>query len=408
MAESLTSALSTLRGLLLDDASLVRAVGAGRRRGLEPPWRRVEARYVDLKTGRHLQVTAYDQAQAHTRNHRVGTDAERAVDELLRWPFANWHVDASTATLQVRVTKRGDALVHRRAPDADLPPTHAHDRAKARLVGAAEPWLHAIGIADHEGRVKPSRQAKYRQIEEFVRLLAPAVDDALASGRLRHPTPTEPLRIVDLGCGNAYLTFATFRHLSSAGDLPVHLVGVDQNRHSRDRNTALAQELGWDREMSFLAGSIAEVALDPPDVVLALHACDTATDEALARAVRWQAPLVFAAPCCHHDLQTQLRHASTPPPYGLLTRHGIVREHFADVLTDALRAALMRMFGYRVDVVQFVASEHTPRNTMIRAVRTGAEPTKALSDEYVRLTAEWGVEPALARILAAETAQVLG
>ena len=103
-------------------------------------------------------------------------------------------------------------------------------------------------------------------------------------------------------------TFATFRHLSSAGDLPVHLVGVDQHRHSRDRNTALAQELGWDREMSFLAGSIAEVALDAPDVVLALHACDTATDEALARAVRWQAPLVFAAPCCHHDLQTQLRH----------------------------------------------------------------------------------------------------
>jgi SAM-dependent methyltransferase len=406
VAESLTSALSTLRELLLDDTSLVRAVAAGRRRGNEPPWRRVEARYVDLKTGRHLQVTAYDHAQAHTRNHRVGTDAARAVDELLGWPFANWHVDAATASLQVRITKRGDALVHSRPSEGAPAVTRTHDRAKPRLVDTAEPWLNAIGIADHEGHIKPSRQAKFRQVEEFVRLLASAVDDALAAGRLPQPSPAEPLRVADLGCGNAYLTFAAFRHLTGRG-LPVRLIGVDRNGRSRDRNTEIAEELGWDREMSFVAGSIAEAELDPPDIALALHACDTATDDALARAVRWQVPLVLAAPCCHRELQTQLHHTSAPSPYGLLTRHGIVREHFADVLTDALRAALMRMFGYRVQVVQFVGSEHTPRNTLIRAVRTGAEPTAELLDDYRGITEEWGVTPALARILAAETARVL-
>ena len=106
-------------------------------------------------------------------------------------------------------------------------------------------------------------------------------------------------------------------------------------------------------------------------MVLALHACDTATDEALARAVEWESPLVLAAPCCHHDIAAQLRRNPTPAPYALLTRHGILRERFADTLTDALRAALLRVLGYRVDVVEFVESQHTPRNTLLRAVRTG-------------------------------------
>ena len=116
------------------------------------------------------------------------------------------------------------------------------------------------------------------------------------------------------------------------------------------------------------SASIADATLDQaPDVVLALHACDTATDDALARAVEWEAPLVLAAPCCHHDIAAQLRKAPTPAPYAVLTRHGILRERFADTLTDALRASLLRRVGYRVDVVQFVESAHTPRNTMLRA-----------------------------------------
>ena len=117
---------------------------------------------------------------------------------------------------------------------------------------------------------------------------------------------------------------------------------------------------------------IAASTLDAaPEVVLALHACDTATDEALARAVGWEASLVLAAPCCHHDVAAQLRKAPTPAPYAMLTRHGILRERLADTLTDALRATLMRLQGYRVDVVQFVESKHTPRNTLLRATRTG-------------------------------------
>jgi hypothetical protein len=205
--------------------------------------------------------------------------------------------------------------------------------------------------------------------------------------------------VVDLGCGNAYLTFAAERFLAGVRGLPVHLIGVDVKEQSREHNEKVAGELGLDA--TFVVGSIGGVTLDPaPEVVLALHACDTATDEALARAVEWQASLVLAAPCCHHDVAAQLRKAPTPAPYAMLTRHGILRERLADTLTDALRATLMRLQGYRVDVVQFVESKHTPRNTLLRATRAGAPVTGgSLRRDYDDLVATWGIHPKLAELL---------
>ena len=222
-------------------------------------------------------------------------------------------------------------------------------------------------------------------------------------------SPERPLRVADLGCGNAYLTFAAYSYLTSVRQLPVQMIGVDAKGQAARRNAQVAEELGWREHLQFVESTIRDVELDqPPDVVLALHACDTATDDALARAVRWQAPLVLASPCCHHDLQEQLRSQPTPSPYGPLTRHGILRERFADVLTDACRAGLLRLLGYRTDAVKFVDSQHTERNVLLRAVRTGAAPGDELRREYVDLTAAWGVRPALERALAEETSLVLG
>ena len=148
-------------------------------------------------------------------------------------------------------------------------------------------------------------------------------------------------------------------------------------------------------------GSIHDAQLDAaPEVVLALHACDTATDEALARAVEWRAPLILAAPCCHHDIASQLRRLPTPAPYAMLTRHGILRERFADTLTDGLRSSLLRTQGYRVDVMQFVESQHTPRNTLLRAVRTDVADTGGdVRKDYDELVTMWGVAPKLASLL---------
>ena len=399
MAENLLRALAQVRGRLLDPDTLIRAVASGRQKMGTPKWRRVELRYVDLQAGRHLQLSEYDETQAHASNHAVGDGARDAVDDLLDEPFGNWHLETAAETVQLRVTRKGEALVHTSPRAAPAEVDRGHDRDKERLLPEDDPLFRALGLADADGRLKPSRRDKYRQVEEFLRLLDTAVTEAIDKGQLRRPTTDAPLRVVDLGCGNAYLTFAAERFLAGVRGLPVHLVGVDVKEQSRKHNEKVAGELGLDA--TFVVGSIGGVTLDEaPEVVLALHACDTATDEALARAVGWQAALVLAAPCCHHDVAAQLRKAPTPAPYAMLTRHGILRERLADTLTDALRATLMRLQGYRVDVVQFVESKHTPRNTLLRATRTGA-PVKggSLRRDYDDLVAAWGIHPKLAELL---------
>jgi hypothetical protein len=156
----------------------------------------------------------------------------------------------------------------------------------------------------------------------------------------------------------------------------------------------LADRLGVADRVRFVAGTIEEAPVAGADVVLALHACDTATDDAIARAVRWRAPYLLAAPCCHHEVAAQLRGRGD-----VLTRHAILRERFADVLTDALRAALLRLVGYRVEVVEFIDSAHTPRNVLLRARYTGAPAPDGALAEYRSLVDAWGVRPKLASLL---------
>ena len=407
MTQDLESALAAVRAQLLDPHTLVRAVAAGKRRAAAPPWRRVELRPIDLKSGRHLQVVTYDDRQATTSNSSYAEQAEAAVDSLLAEPFGNWHVQTTTETLQLRVTKKGAALLHRSGSAARQQTTH--DRAAEHLIDPGDPLFAALGAG----------AGKRRQVDAFLRVLASSLADAAGLPDGADATglpdgadadPARPLRVVDLGCGNAYLTFAAYRYLSDQFD-DVRLVGVDQRPEMRERNSALAAELGWAEHLTFEARSIIDA--EPPgggavDLVLALHACDTATDDALAQAVRWGAAVVLASPCCHHDLQKQLTATSAPPPYGLLTRHAILRERFGDVLTDAIRAALLRRVGYRAEVVAFVSAEYTPRNTIIRATRTSAAdvPVAPGADdaELAALVAQWGITPHLQTLLAADQA----
>jgi SAM-dependent methyltransferase len=399
--EPLEPALARLRPLLADPEHLVRAVGAGRRRGAHPAFARVELRPVRLKAGLRLQVTTSDgrtpAPSVRTANHTPGADAQRAVDALLVEPFANWHVETRDEVVQLRVTKSGDAQVHRQAAarqaDGRQTGDHArteHDRTRQHLLDPADPLFDALR-ADADKR---------RQVDAFLRQLLAATDRTIERARAEG----RPLRVVDLGCGNAYLTFAAHRYLTGLLPDGVRTLGVDVRPELVDRNARLAGELGL-AGLEFAVGTIE--AADPGgdvDVVLALHACDTATDDALARAVAWRAPVVLAAPCCHHDVQRQLDAAraaglAPPEPHAALVRHPILRERFADVLTDTLRSQLLRLAGYRVDVVEFVDSRHTPRNALLRAERRDAgdvPPDEALRAEHAELAAAWHVRPALA------------
>jgi SAM-dependent methyltransferase len=372
---------------ILDTSTFVRAVLSGRRRNMSVDFERIDIRPVEIKGVLHLQLMQSD-GRATTAKNLLPSAIE--IDQLLNSGYANITVESTYEAYSIRITKSGDAQVHteKRALEQNL----AHDKKKDRLLDASDPFLREVGIADAKGVIKPSRQDKYKQVEEFLRLLSPALNAAIDAGQIHKPTPEQPLRITDLGCGHAYLTFAAHQFLMNSG-IPVLVTGIDVRPDSRDRNNAIAEKLGITTTISFMAEEISKTTSDSADIAIALHACDTATDDAIAWAVNSGAKLLLIAPCCHHDIQKQIDAA--PEPWGALTKFGLMKERLGDLLTDSFRAQLLRLVGYRVEVIEFVGGEHTPRNLMIRAVKTDAKPEQLDIDRYLEITAQWGVKPAL-------------
>jgi SAM-dependent methyltransferase len=308
--------------------------------------------------------------------------------------YANILIECIGESFTLRITKKDEPLI------SITPGTGAvdlaHDKKKERLLDAGDPFLREVGISDASGQIKPSKSDKYRQVEEFLRLLTPTLTSAIEAGHIDKPSTSTPLTIVDLGCGHAYLTFAAHQYLRSIG-MNVKVIGIDVRPVSRDRNNEIAKKLGITDSIEFRAEEIAETTLVQADVAIALHACDTATDDAIAWAVRADAKLMMIAPCCHHDIQSQL--SETPEPWSLITRYGIMRERLVDLLTDSLRMQILKLRGYRVEAIEFIGGEHTPRNLMIRAVKTGATVDPIEVTRYEEMIAAWKVKPALARLL---------
>ena len=376
---------------ILDTATFVRAVLSGRRRNMSVDFERIDIRPVEIKGVLNLQLMQSD-GRTTTAKNLLPSAIE--VDQLLNSGYANIMVESTFEAYSIRVTKSGDAQVHteKRALEQNL----SHDKKKDRLLDASDPFLREVGIADAKGVIKPSRQDKYKQVEEFLRLLSPALNAAIDAGQIHKPTADNPLRITDLGCGHAYLTFAAHQFLMNSG-IPVVVTGIDIRPDSRDRNNSIAEKLGITKTISFKAEEISKTTSESADIAIALHACDTATDDAIAWAVNGGAKLLLIAPCCHHDIQKQIDAA--PEPWGALTKFGLMKERLGDLLTDSLRAQLLRLVGYRVEVIEFIGGEHTPRNLMIRAVKTDAKPEQLDIDRYLEITAQWGVKPALEKKL---------
>jgi len=376
---------------ILDTATFVRAVLSGRRRNMSVEFERIDIRPVEIKGVLNLQLMQSD-GRTTTAKNLLPSAIE--VDQLLNSGYANIMVESTCEAYSIRVTKSGDAQVHteKRALEQNL----SHDKKKDRLLDASDPFLREVGIADAKGVIKPSRQDKYKQVEEFLRLLSPALNAAIDAGQIHKPTADNPLRITDLGCGHAYLTFAAHQFLMNSG-IPVVVTGIDIRPDSRDRNNAIAEKLGITKTISFKAEEISKTTSESADIAIALHACDTATDDAIAWAVNGGAKLLLIAPCCHHDIQKQIDAA--PEPWGALTKFGLMKERLGDLLTDSFRAQLLRLVGYRVEVIEFIGGEHTPRNLMIRAVKTDAKPEQLDIDRYLEITAQWGVKPALEKKL---------
>ena len=391
MDSTLAAALAeVVTGLEKSDA-FVRLVLSGRRRNMQPPTERVDVKPVLIKGEVNYQISQSDGRAMTTKNY---SPPEFIALNLLDAGFANILLEHKSGSISIRITKKGEALVHRTNDlfEVDL----SHDRSKARLLHPSDPFLIEVGISDSTGKVKASKNDKYLQVEEFLRLLVPSLNSAIAAGHIAKPTAALPLTIVDLGCGHAYLTFAAHQYLVNQG-IPVKVTGIDVRESARLRNNQIAEKLRISESITFFAEEISQTTLNSADVAIALHACDTATDDAIAWAVSAGAKLALIAPCCHHDIQAQM--IDTPEPWQIITRNGIMKERLGDLITDALRMQIMKLLGYRVEAIEFIGGEHTPRNLMIRAVKTDAAADSAEKSRYDAMIALWKVKPALASLL---------
>ena len=356
---------------------------------------RISLRPVRLKGETFLQAEMVDDGRTQVRNLTEAA-AKRGLEDILTQPGKReLHLITAEGDLHIRVTKKGKPLVARGkakvAPNAAAAEPQAHDRTKRQPLTDFDSTalLRVLGLADDRGQVKASMRGKYDQVNALLRAVEPLLPE----------TAPASFTVVDCGCGKAYLTLALQRYLTCAKQWPnVRVVGIDRNAEIIESVQAMANALGLDKDAAtFQACTIAEADIPrSPDLVMSLHACDTATDDALIAAVRTQASRILCVPCCQHELHHALAKGG---PMRAPLRHGILRERLADLLTDTFRAQVLRICGYRARVMEFVSQEATGRNILIRAER-GLRPGlgEAIA-EYRDLCAFWGVEPYIGKAL---------
>ena len=361
----------------------VRAVLSGRRRNMQTEYERIDIKPVLIKEELKWQIISSDGKKDITKNVEIDFN----FTQLFSSGYANLVVDTQTESYQVRISKKDEALVS--VSKVKLSRDLSHDRQKQRMLLESNQVFKALDMSDLLGRIKPSKMDKYKQVDEFLRLISQTLDT--------QDLKQDEISVVDLGCGHAYLTFAVGEFLKDKYK-KVSILGVDERDESKEHNEKVAQKLKV--EAKFIAAKISDTPNQVVDIAIALHACDTATDDAIYWAIKNNAKVIMAAPCCMHELQTQVKEA--PEPWGLLTKNGLVKERLVDLITDSLRAQILKLLGYRVDIVEFIGGEHTARNILIRAVKTNQSSSDIDKDRYQQMLSQWQIKPYLAKLLAAE------
>ena len=384
-----------VRELVFGEHAFVRLTLKGIVRGAATPWQKIVVRPVQVRGRDQLQFSYFDAKRDVSKNY-YGGEALAHLDEALDVGFSVLVAQTADEDVQIQITKKGKALVHRHRHAGAAEPSAEHNRAKALpLPAESAPWLQAIGITNAQGQIKPSMQGKFAQINEFIKLVEATVE----LDNFGHT----PINVLDFGCGSSYLTFGLYTYLNERRGLPARLVGVDSNTELIAKCNAQAAALEYG-DLCFTAAPIIDFApADAPDLVVALHACDTATDDAIAQTIRHGARMLVCAPCCHHHLNEQLDIAVLRP----IMRHGILKQRMGDILTDSFRALILRIMGYRAEVIEFVAAEHTAKNLMIRAVKIAGPGDQQFVREYHTLKQFWGVTPYLETLLGEPFQQII-
>ena len=335
------------------------------------PLRNLYARLVELRDGPHISCVWRYATRDVTKNFALA-DTLETISKMLGLELERAHLFTTTGDWHLRCDAEGEGRLKAARPAfLQLPPPD-HDREKPREISKQSDFLRALGVTNAEGQPRPGMADKLRQIERFTELLGHLLDDS----PLREK---REVRVVDMGAGKGYLTFATYEFFRARGITP-DVTGIELRAELVDLGNRVAKEAGFDG-LRFVQGAIGDVPADAGGVLIALHACDTATDDALYEGIRAGASLIVAAPCCHQEIRPQMQ---PPPVLRDVLKHGILLEREAEIVTDAIRALLLEIHGYKASVFEFISPEHTGKNLMISAQRRAHPPDPAPLRERLR------------------------
>ena len=338
----------------LQDGSFIK-LQLGHYDGAEADLKQLHARRIIVKRQEVLSFTYRYKTRDIVKNFPF-TEAEEKIEALLGKDF----LTASLFTTEFDLTYEGqkNTLKKSAATQKAASPLD-HNRAKNRQLESGAVWLHALGITDAKGEVLKSAQDKFRQIDKYIETLG---------AQLKHINMKDGLRVADMGAGKGYLTFALYDYLVNKLGVKAKVVGVEYRQDLVDFCNKTARDCGFNG-LSFVQGAINDYDSRGVNVLIALHACDTATDDAIAKGIAANADLIVVAPCCHKQIRSEMEKAKTASPLDFLLKHGIFMERQAEMVTDGLRALLLEQQGYTTKVFEFISDAHTPKNIMIIATK---------------------------------------
>ena len=346
---------------------------------------KVKIRPMLVKEKLIFQFEAFENNQAFHEN----VSAEEAVIKVQKYMelFKQLQMMTKTVNYTILVSKKGKVTVQKKGVKGEVKKVDlSHNRSKKYILeeGVKVPFLYDLGVQTADGKIVKSRFDKFRQINRFLEF----IEDILPQ-----LAKEKEVTILDFGCGKSYLTFAMYYYLHELKGYDIRIIGLDLKKDVIRLCNELSEKYGYEK-LKFLEGNIADyTGVDEVDMVVTLHACDTATDFALAKAVGWKAKVILSVPCCQHELNGQIQNDMLAP----VLKYGLIKERMAALITDALRAEYLEGEGYDAQILEFIDMEHTPKNILIRAVKAGKK--KANKEEIKNCEKQLHVSPMLGRLL---------
>lgn len=367
--------IKLLKEIILND-EIIYGVLSNLRRKDEESFNKVTIKPVLIKDEIKLQFT-YEYKNKVLHKNLEASEFISEAEKLLIENFKQGIIFTKEADYQILVNKKGKANILKKKPTKEKIDL-SHNRKKSYIIEDGEPvdFLIRLGVMNENGKVVSKRYDKFRQINRFLEMVADVITKI---------NKDKTLNIIDFGCGKSYLTFGLYHYLVNILNLDVNIIGLDLKEDVIVFCNEVAMDLNYDR-LKFIHGDIKDYeGLDKVDMVVTLHACDIATDAALVKAVNWGAEAILSVPCCQHEFYDKIHNPVLEP----MLNHGIIKEKLASLVTDSLRANVLEILGYQVQLLEFIDMEHTPKNILIRAIKTDNKNNKEAIDKYIKFKEFW-------------------